>query len=115
MLKRLYSVLFDFRSFICYWFFSFDLFFELLRTRVKRCGIRGFTSKRLLSASISLPSLMFIPTTPEVLERRENFVFAIGLQEFQTLSHSWILDGRFCLELGVSGIPFSGLKLSISQ
>jgi hypothetical protein len=92
--------------------------FSLLMLFLNSCAkkVEGAASGSLpqsasVSVSVSLPTnLMFAPT-PEVLERRENFVFGIGPWNLKPFLIAGYLMEDSVLGLGASVIPFSGLRI----
>jgi hypothetical protein len=93
---------------------SFALLMFFLSSCAKK--VEGAASGSLpqsasVSVSVSLPTnLMFAPT-PEVLERRENFVFGIGAWNLKPFLIAGYLMEDSVLGLGASVIPFSGLRI----
>jgi hypothetical protein len=92
--------------------FSFLLFFlNSCATETKGAASGSLPQSASVSASVSLPTnLMFAPT-PEVLERRENFVFGIGAWNLKPFLIAGYLMEDSVLGLGASVIPFSGLRI----
>ena len=92
--------------------FSLSMFFlNSCAKKVEGAASGSLPQSASVSVSVSLPTnLMFAPT-PEVLERRENFVFGIGAWNLKPFLISGYLMEDSVLGLGASVIPFSGLRI----
>jgi hypothetical protein len=112
MMKKVYGTLYLISAVSSAIGFSLSMFFlNSCAKKMEGAASGSLPQSASVSVSVFLPTnLMFTPT-PEVLERRENFVFGIGAWNLKPFLIAGYLMEDSVLGPGASVIPFSGLRI----